>query len=685
MSGRVAARARRGASPADDEATARAAHVHGGRRAPTRSGPDRRSLATRLPVVVVLTAALAAAVAMDDAGDGTTGGVDSAPPAEVRPDMLMAASRPAGADSSTWYCAAGTAQQDGMADHTVTVLNPTGDDLEAEVTVFAGDMAQATVSEDKADGTAADTAEPRSTGDEMTGDGATTDPEPGDTGAPAAAAPAPVTEKVALPAGEQVSLRLRDLVEAPLAAALVEVDGGDVAVEHRVAGPHGADTAPCSTTAAPTWHVPWSVTTRDARDVVVLFNPFPSSATVDAVFTTEDGGRQPVRFQGFPIPPGSVVGVDLGEDVTRSEHVSATFDARSGSIVVEHLQEFDGSLGTRGLSVTPAVPGAGATWVFADGEASAPSPDTPAPGSPAEGPQTEEGETEGPDTEDTGDEGPDTENTWDGDETAADQEQATEDDDESADGDQAQPAEDEPIATERIVVYNPGDHRAEVEVSVIPTTDEPAPAPQPFRLRLGAGDYEVVDYGDQDRIAPGVHHTTVVRSTNGEPVVAERVTVDQGPLPARTEGTASGDTPTRPSEITATTGARLAAPEWRFPSLADPDVEDSTVIFTVFNPDPAEAVEVSVTLLMAERSDDAHRDQVVVPPGTAMALELDAVQAAEARAATVVADGPVVVERVVRLADGRRRTLRPGIPAADGALPLDDLAADGLVGGILSA
>jgi hypothetical protein len=641
---------------------------------------------TRLPVVVVLAAALAGAVAVDGARDDPN--ADATGASAVRPGTLMPASPPADVGSSTWYCAAGTAVEGGMADHTVTVLNPTDDELAATLTVFAGDIAHP--------GTAgAGAAEPAPTMGADPAATTTVDPEATTTATPAAGAAAavrstPVTEQVALPAGERVDVRLGDFVEAPLAAALVEVDGGDVAVEHRVAGEHGVDAGACSTFTAPTWHLAWGATTRDARDIVVLFNPFPSSATVDAVFTTEDGRREPVRFQGFPVPAGSVVGVDLGDDVTRSEQVSATFEARSGRVVVEQLQQYDGSLGTRGLSLTLGVPAAGETWVFADGEASAPGPTTPAPGEVSDdGDDGDDNEVDGNgeadgDREGGGNDGND-DNGGDGNDG---------NDDNGGDGSGGGDGNDELITTERIVVYNPGDERAEVEVSVVPTTDEPAPVPQPFRLSVGSGGYEVIDYGAQDRIAAGVPHTTVVRSTNGRPVVPERVTVDEGPAP-RSQRTTPGSPPAPPGEIAATHGSRLSAPVWRFPSVAGAD--GSSVAFVVFNPDPGEAVEVRLDLLAdtaageGDENDDPLDEDgegavgptapVSVPPGARVAIELDTEQAADALAAVVDAGGPVVVDRVVRLADGRRRTLGPGVPGAGDAVLLDRLADAGMLGG----
>jgi hypothetical protein len=654
----------------DDDAPP--AHVHGrrARRAPGR--PDRRSLLTRLPIVVLLTAALTTAVVTDGEADDAAG--TPAPP--PRPEALMPASSPVDAGSSTWYCAAGTATEGGMADHTVTVFNPTDDDLDATLTVFAGDISAAAdpdpADPDSADPDPADPDAPDS--DDADSDAPdAADPDAADPDAAGDEPPEPVTAELDLPAGERVEVRLAHLVRAPLASALVEVAAGDVTVEHRVSGEHGADAGPCATSAAPTWHLAWGATSRDARDIVVLFNPFPSGATVDAVFTTEDGRREPVRFQGLPVPAGGVVGIDVGDEVTRSDQVSATFEARSGRVVVEQLQQYDGSLGTRGLALTLGAPEAGETWVFADGEASAPGPTTPAPDD-------------------------------------------ADDDDEDADADGSEDAEDDPRTTERIVVYNPGDERAEVDVRLVPTTDASGPGPQPFGLSIGPGGYQVVDYGDDDRVVAGVPHATVVRSTNGLPVVAARVTADVGPA-AQSSG---DDPPRRRGEIAAAHGSRLAAPVWRFASVAWRDVEDGSVTFVVFNPDADESVEAHLDLsgTAADASDeddataaddprdastapdDATADDatadgattddergddptapVDVPPGARVAIEVDADRLAGATTAVVEADGPVVVDRVVRLGDGRRRALGPGVPAAAGASLLDRLAGDGRLAG----
>jgi Family of unknown function (DUF5719) len=553
----------------DDAGDPVPAHGRRRRRAP-RPARDLRSLPARLPVLAVVGVVLAGAVALERGDDGD-GGAGAVPVSSARPEAVVPAAAPASAGSSTWYCAAGTAVAEGAADHVVVMVNPGPADRRAALTVYRGDVA-------------------------------------------AQAPPAdPVTQDVGLPAGTRVVARLGDVVDSPLAAALVEVDGGGVAVEHQVTGPSGGDVAPCATTAADTWHFAWGETSRDARETIVLFNPFPTEATVEATFATEDGGREPVRFQGFPVPARSVVGVDLGEDVTRSGQVSATFRVRGGRIVAERLQEFDGTLGRGGLSLALGVPEAAATWVFADGEASAPTPEAAAPDA------------------------------------------ASSDSDEDSDSD-----EEAGTTAEKIVVYNPGEGRAHLAVSVLPTTDEPGPLPQPFGLSVGPGDYEVVDYGAEDRIIAGVPHATVVRVTAGAGVVAERVTTD-------------GD-----AEVTAAPGARFADRTWTFPITVGGDAAATLV---VFNPDPTSAVRA--TLRPAVDGADPLAEPVDVPPGGRATLEVDPDALADTTGVVVTAAGPVVVERVLALSDGGGRlALGAGIPAAATAVSLDALAEDARLAGV---
>jgi hypothetical protein len=541
--------------------------------------PRLRRRSPRLPFIVLLAAAIGAAAWQaridEDRGTALAHTVDGAAAAGSVGAMPAVASDAALA--STWYCAAGTGDEGGMADHSVTILNPGDRSLEAIVTVYGGVLASSSP-------TTAESSE----------------------AAPApASAPAPAARTIRLPARDRVELRLGDLVAAPLVAALVEATGGAVAVEHRVTGPHGVDVGPCTSATAPVWHLASGATTRDAREVVVLFNPFPTDAIVDISFDTDAGSREPVRFQGFPVAAGTVVGVDIGDDVAREPQVSATLRTRTGRVVVERLQEFDGSLGPEGLAVALGVPEASTTWAFADGAV---------------------------------DEG----------------------------------------RTERIVVYNPSDERAQVEVRVLPTTDEPAPAPQPFRLSIRAGTFTVVDYGTDERVAAGVGHATVVRSTNGVPVVAERAMTQAGERDDQADGAVDGEGDDEAEaegeggtggDIAVGPGAVVAATRWAFPSSVHG--QEAGVRFVVFNPDPERSVPVTLLAVTSGRETpvEGARDAVVAPGGR---LELS--DDAAGRAWVVEAGAPVVVERVLVRDGGVLLATGVGIPSLDGSVSLSRLA-----------
>jgi hypothetical protein len=465
-----------------------------------------------------------------------------------------------------------------MADHSVSVFNPGDRSVGVAVTVYGGVLASSSP-------TTADAAQ-----------------------APPMAAPPPGARGFVLPGRDRVELRLGDLVPAPLVAALVEASGGPVAVEHRVAGPHGVDVGPCASATAPVWHLASGATTRDAREVVVLFNPFPTDAIVDITFETDAGSREPVRFQGFPVAAGTVVGVDIGDDVAREAQVSATLRTRAGRVVAERLQEFDGSLGPEGLAMALGVPEASTAWAFPDGVV-------------------------------------------------------------------------DDSRTERIVVYNPGNERAEVEVQVLPTSEEPGPAPQPFRLSIRAGTFAAVDYGAEDRVVPGVEHATLVRSTNGVPIVADQLTThagkaagggdtaeEEGGGDARDNGEGGGDDRVL-GDLAAGPGAVVAATRWVFPSSTWG--QEVGLRFVVVNPDPERSV--PVTLLAAGNGREDPVDGVratAVAPGGRIALETDV----DWPSWVVEAEAPVVVERVLVGEGGVALGSGVGIPSVDGSVPLDRLA-----------
>ena len=582
--------------------------------------------ARRAPILAALAVVVAGAVVASEASDGTP----TARPVGGRPGVQVPALPPDDVLASTWYCAAGTASEDGMADHTVVVVNPGDTPVSGTLRVRTGELTEALAvddaltaedesapPEDEADDSADDAAAGPSgpTGRDAPGEQVAASPrmvEGESAAAAAAAAPVqepgvgdpweeeggvdetPIQETFELEPGGRTSVRLADLVEAPLAAALVEASA-PVAVEHEVVGPDGRDAGPCASSAASEWHLAFGVTTRNAREVLALFNPFASTATVDVTFSTDDGVREPQRYQGLPIPAGGVVGLDVGEDVTRKGHVSTTVRARSGSLVVERLQSFDGSSGSRirGLSVALATPEPLEAWGFATGVI--------------------------------------------------------------GDGNR-----------EWIVLYNPGDERAEVDVSVR-TAGESSPPP-PYALTVRAGGYEVLEYGEDDRVQPRKGHVTIVRSSNGVPIVAERVLSIPG-----APGWREPDSDATGGDISATTGAAFADREWVLATLGRRD-DDGRDRLVAYNPDPEETATLDVRGIVDGRVvEPPERLDIEVPPGARVEVRLDGPLAAAGAAILAEADLPLVVERLAASSDRVVQTVSPGIIGGEGPLALADV------------
>lgn len=267
---------------------------------------------TRWAALVLVVGLLVGGAVLDEADGPATDRQETdartIAPVANRPDSL----------GSTWFCAGGTAESGGFADHVVRAANPTDDDRQGTVSIFPG-------------------------------------------GAEAVDVPFEV------PAHDVAELRLADHVDAAFAAALVEFDGGGTVVEHQVSGETGTDVAPCSPDASSTWYFAAGTTTRDARYLLVFFNPFSDAAVVDVTFRTEDDVRTPEAFEGLVVPGGSVVVRDVGEVVTRRDHVSASVVARTGRLVIDRITSFDGTEGRTGLNVGLGGTGTAPVWYLPDG------------------------------------------------------------------------------------------------------------------------------------------------------------------------------------------------------------------------------------------------------------------------------------------------------------------------------
>ncbi|HEX4869002.1 MAG TPA: DUF5719 family protein [Acidimicrobiales bacterium] len=472
--------------------------------------------------------------------------------------------------SSTWYCAGGTAAEGGLGDHVVVIANPTDRPRTAVLTVLTGPITEAAAPvEDAAPvegaGTTTTTAPPTTT---------TTAPPTSTT-----EAPPPTQKAVDLPAQSRVEVRLADLVQAPLAGAVVEVDGGDVSVEHHITGDLGRATAPCSTTASSSWSFPWGVTTRGNRELLVFMNPFPDDATVDITFATDEGVRQPARFEGFIVPGRSVVGAWVDQDARRAQ-VSADIQVRHGRLVIDRIQTFDGTDGRTGMTLGLGVPTPAETWVFPAGQ------------------------------------------TGDG-------------------------------LLEQVVVFNPTEEVAEVEVDA--RLDDPGEAgpPEPFELTIPPGRYSTVDVHAEDRVPPGVGHALIVRSLNGVPVAAERVNAANEP--AANKG------------ITSTTGSPFGGRTWYFPSGGPSTADGRDEVLVLLNLSNDEEVSYDVAGFSGGQTIaiEGLQDQTLAPGGRAVIRLGDHIDRADLPV-VVTASGAVVVERGLYRIGGLGISQSIGIPSATG-------------------
>ncbi|MCB1270315.1 MAG: hypothetical protein KDB31_02760 [Microthrixaceae bacterium] len=174
---------------------------------------------------------------------------------------------------------------------------------------------------------------------------------------------------ITLDAGATAVVNVREAFGSAALSVMVESDR-PVSVEHRISFDGGADQSPCSTFSSDTWYFPTAVTTRDATASLNLFNPFPGDASVNIQVALETGVRVPDRLNGLVVPAGSTLVVELGEHVERREQFAFTVSARSGGVVAELVQRFDGSNDDHPVTGLRMVPGSrrpAAGWSFAGG------------------------------------------------------------------------------------------------------------------------------------------------------------------------------------------------------------------------------------------------------------------------------------------------------------------------------
>ena len=266
----------------------------------------------RTPVLVVV-AVLLAACGVADRTRRSHAGL----PASTASRAVMPAAAPRGALSSSWFCVGATAGEGSGADGVVHVANPTERAASGTVTVMP-----------------------------MSGQPAAIPLQVG-----------PLTVAV---------VKLRDVVEAPWAAAVVDLDSGQVAAELVVQGPTESDATPCSSRASDRWHFADGVTAKDASLAMSLFNPFPEDAIVDLSFSTDQGRASPAAFRPIVVPARTLVVRQIGDHVRRREAISTEVAVRTGRVVAAVTQTRTAA-GKAGLSVSLGAPSLGSLWQFSAG------------------------------------------------------------------------------------------------------------------------------------------------------------------------------------------------------------------------------------------------------------------------------------------------------------------------------
>jgi hypothetical protein len=276
---------------------------------PAAGGPRRVVVVAAIAVLALVGGVLDRLPAASDERSRSTSLVASMP---------MAA--PATSLSSTWFCAGGMATPDGVegmqADGAVAVANAGDRALKGTVTVV---------------------------------------PSEGD----------PKTVPLDVGPRSRARFLLRDVVAAPYASALVELDGGEVVVEHEISGPLGISTAPCAAAASDRWYFAEGSTAREDSMRLVIFNPFPEDAIVDLSFSTDQGRAVPSSFTGLVVKGGRNLVVKVEDHVRRRLNVSTTAVARSGRVVIDRLQLRGGA--AKGISLALGAPSPGERWYFPEG------------------------------------------------------------------------------------------------------------------------------------------------------------------------------------------------------------------------------------------------------------------------------------------------------------------------------
>lgn len=324
--------------------------------------------------------------------------------------------------------------------------------------------------------------------------------------------------RLAVGAGAQATVPEGVPGGAPWVGASVTFDGGQASVEQVVTGPSGAAVEPCATAGSSSWYFAGGETLLNADTTITLLNPYPAPAIVNLSFTTDLAQESPGAFQGLVVPPHGLLAVPLRAHLRRRQLIATTVQASAGQVVAWKTDV-----------VTTPPKGAPITGTKA---ASAPLAD---PASPYVSVTTLLGAPEAS-----------TSWVWPDGETAAGTDETYE-------------------------VYNPGALTAKVSLGV----DLDQGSAEPFTLTVGPQAVVTFTTSASVRVPAGVPYAASLRSTNGVPVVAERVVTEAAPSPGR--GTTEMLGATRAARSWLVGATRAGGDRDRVLTVADPSAAAATV------------------------------------------------------------------------------------------------------------
>ena len=180
---------------------------------------------------------------------------------------------------------------------------------------------------------------------------------------------APVTEALAAPARDRLSLDVESVMTASFVSAMVELDGGEGMVEQQALFPAGNAVASCTTETSPRWYFADGWTAEGSTEQLVISNPYEDTVSVDISFFTKNGvKREPGPFQGASINPHSVRVIDVaGSGFTDEKIIGVQVVATRGRLIVERAEHSVGG-GRLGYNLTLGVPAPSEQLWFVEGD-----------------------------------------------------------------------------------------------------------------------------------------------------------------------------------------------------------------------------------------------------------------------------------------------------------------------------